>query len=185
MTTHILPRPRLAAGLAALALGLAAAASAQTSTSDSSGSSTLAHRDRSFMEKAAENSSQELALSQLAADHSQNSDVKEFAAKMVSDHTALNSKLMALASQKGVSLDKYVTKGQQDDYDSLSKENGPDFDKDYLKHMVKGHTDTVELFKSEGAKSHDSDLAGFANDNVMTIQHHLDMAQSLEQKLNP
>ncbi|HEX3728409.1 MAG TPA: DUF4142 domain-containing protein [Opitutaceae bacterium] len=197
MTTQILPNPRLTTLIAVLALGVVGAAQAQTDTSSTSGNSSMAapagtdqssmvaHRDRSFCEKAAEGSSQELALSQLAADHSQNSDVKEFAAKMVSDHTALNSKLMDLASRKGVSLDKYVTKGQQDDVDSMAKENGADFDKDYLKHMVKGHTEMVELFKAEGAKSKDADLAGFANDNVMTIQHHLDMAESLQQKANP
>jgi len=183
MTTQILPSPRLTTLIAILALGVVGAVQAQTDTS--AAGMAIAHRDSSFCEKAAEGSSQELALSQLAADHSQNSDVKEFAAKMVSDHTALNSKLMDLASKKGVSLDKYVAKGQQDDVDSLSKENGADFDKDYLKHMVKGHTEMVELFKSEGSKSKDADLAGFANDNIMTIQHHLDMAESLQQKVNP
>ena len=190
MTTQILPNPRLTLLIAGLTFGLVAAAQAQMDSNGSPGQSTasptLAHRDRSFLEKFAQASTEELTLSQLAADHSQNSDVKDFAAKMVSDHTELNSKLLALASKKGVAVEDDVTKGQQnDDVSDLAKKSGPDFDKAYVKLMVKGHTDAVGLFKAEGGKSKDSDLAGFANDNVMAIQHHLDMAEALQQKVNP
>ncbi len=184
MTTQILPNARLTALIAGLALGLVAGLHAQTSDTASSNSS-IAHRDRSFLEKAAESGAKEVSLSQLALDHSQDPDVKSFAQTMVTDHTAVNSKLMALASQKGVAVEDYVTKGQKDDYDSLAKENGADFDKDYVKEMVSDHKDAVELFSTEGKKSKDSDLSSFANGTVMQLQHHLDMAESLEKKVNP
>ena len=46
----------------------------------------------------------EVKLGQMAADKATNADVKQFGQRMVDDHSKANSELMALASQKGVTL---------------------------------------------------------------------------------
>jgi putative membrane protein len=139
----------------------------------------VAHSDRSFAAKLAESSTNEVALSQLADSHASNADVKQFAAMMVTDHTKLNSEFSDLAARKGIDISEPVMKGQKKGVAGLEKKSGADFDKAYLKDMVKGHKETAELLKKEAANSKDTDLAQFATQALPTVLTHLQKAQDL------
>jgi len=133
---------------------------------------------------AAQSSANEVALSQLAADHASSADVKAFAAQMVVAHTKLNSDIQALASQKGLDISKAVAKGTEKDVKSLSKETGADFDKAYIKAMVSGHEDAAKLFEKESTDGKDSDSTALANKYVSTINEHLEHAKGLQKAAN-
>ena len=60
--------------------------------------------DSSFIKNAAEGGMSEVELGQLAQQKATNPAVKEFGAMMVTDHTAANEKLKAVAAAKQVSL---------------------------------------------------------------------------------
>lgn len=143
----------------------------------------VAHRDKSFAEDLATGSTNEVALSQLADSHASNADVKSFAQMMVTDHTQLNSKLSDLAQKKGLDLSSSIEKGQKKGVSSLSKKNGGDFDKAYIKQMVKGHKDTADLLKDEAADSKDPEFQQLANEALPTVLSHLQKAQDLEKTL--
>jgi putative membrane protein len=137
------------------------------------GGSNLAHHDRSFLRKAAEGGMKEVAVSQAVMDHLTNPQLKQFAQTMVTDHTAANNDLMALAGSKGVKLPS-----AKDWAEDWSKKTG-DVDKKYIKEMVSDHKDAVKLFE-KGSESKDADIAAFAQKTLPTLQHHLSMAEDLE-----
>jgi putative membrane protein len=127
------------------------------------------------MRKAAAAGAKEIAISQAVMDHLTNPQAKAFAQQMVTDHTAVNTDLMALAEQKGVQL------SPRDD-SSLSAEwskKVDGVDRDYAKTMVSDHEEAVKLFE-KASKSEDPDVAAFAQKTLPTLQHHLMMAQDLK-----
>jgi putative membrane protein len=67
-------------------------------------SSALASDDRKFIMEAAHDGMMEVKMGRMAADKASNADVKAFGQRMVDDHSRANTELMALASQKGVTL---------------------------------------------------------------------------------
>jgi putative membrane protein len=63
-----------------------------------------ATNDADFMTKAAQGGMAEVELGRLAAAKAQNAEVKQFAQKMVDDHTRANNELKALAGEKNFSM---------------------------------------------------------------------------------
>ncbi|MGH7995839.1 MAG: DUF4142 domain-containing protein [Opitutaceae bacterium] len=139
----------------------------------------LAHMDRRFFDRAAEDGTNEIALSQLVAGHSSNQYVKAYAEMIIDQHTKLNDSLSRLAQRQGVDLTEYIEKGQQEDVNSLQGEHGKDFDKDYLEAMIKGHEAAVDLFQHEASNSMDSALGTFAVHNIGKLLTHLRKAKAL------
>jgi putative membrane protein len=152
-------------------------ASAQaTAPADSPGG--LSHHDRAFLRKAVGGGMKEIDISRAVMDRLTNSQAKDMARMMISDHTAANEALTGLAANKGVKLPaEDVTVS-----DDWSKKTG-DIDSLYAKEMVSDHMGAVKLFES-ASKSDDPDIAAFAQKTLPTLQHHLMMAQDLAKSLN-
>jgi|CZKI01.1.fsa_nt_gi putative membrane protein len=145
----------------------------------------LSHGDKKFIKKVARASTNEVALSQLAASRALSPDVKSFAQMMITDHTQANSDLGALATSKGIDISKPVAEGKVDDISSLSSKSGGDFDKAYAKLMVSAHNGAVDLFKDEVATGKDPDVVAFAKKYVDTLSMHLDHAVALGKIVSP
>jgi len=99
----------------------------QDSTKDSSmkkdstqTGSTLGSDDRKFIMEAAHGGMMEVELGRMAVDKASSADVKQFAQRMVDDHSKANDELMQLASQKGVTISADHAMMQGDDHTSMS-----------------------------------------------------------------
>lgn len=141
----------------------------------------VSHRDRAFLEKAAKSGLKEVAVSQAVMSNLTTPAVRDFAAMMVKDHTAVNNELKQLAARKAVMLPP------EDKADKLAEkwsEKSKNLDKDYIKEMVSDHKKTVELFE-KAINSDDPDIAAFAQKNLPALQQHLTLAQAQEKTLNP
>jgi putative membrane protein len=64
----------------------------------------LDSKDRQFVMEAAHGGMMEVSLGRMAVDKATNPDVKQFAQRMVDDHSKANAELQQLASQKGIAL---------------------------------------------------------------------------------
>lgn len=140
-------------------------------------SSSLAHHDKAFLKKAAKGGMKEVAVSQAVMDHLANQQVKDFAEKMISDHTAANTELASLAASKGVQLPTQ----DPDVFTDWSKKTD-NVDRKYVKEMLSDHEDTVKLFK-KASESKDADIAAFAQKTLPTLEHHLQMVQDLNNSI--
>jgi putative membrane protein len=138
----------------------------------------LKHQDRSFIDKAAKAGMEEVSISRIAAERSQNPQVKDFAQMMVSDHGGANAELTTLATTKGVKLPADDTNTKK-----WSERSAKDFDQEYVDKMVGAHKDAVKLFKEEAKDGSDPELKAFAAKTLPTLETHLEKVESLKKEV--
>jgi putative membrane protein len=68
----------------------------------------------------------------------------------------------------------------QDKLDKLQKLNGADFSNQNMDYQVSAYKDAVSLFQRYGKGGDNAKLKGFAVTTLLTLQHHLHMAQGLD-----
>ena len=146
--------------------------------SDVAKAPSLSHHDRAFMKKAAGAGMKEIDVSRAVFDRLSNRHAKDLAQMMITDHTAANEELMALAANKGVTLPAEDVSVSAD----WAKKSG-DLDRAYAKEMVSDHVGAVKLFEN-ATQSTDPDVAAFAKKTLPALQHHLAMAQDLAKDVN-
>ncbi|HEX8524219.1 MAG TPA: DUF4142 domain-containing protein [Tepidisphaeraceae bacterium] len=161
--------------LALVALAAAMLVSASTATA---ADEKVANKDKKFITEAASGGMLEVRLGEYASKNATNQAVKDFGQQMVTDHSRANEQLMTLAQSKGVDVPKELDKKEQKTYDRLTKMSGADFDKAYMKEMVKDHEKDVKEFEKEAKDGKDEEIKKFASDNVETLRHHLEMART-------
>jgi putative membrane protein len=165
-----------AMGAAAICLTLAPAGQAQTANRMAAG-------DNTFVMKAAEGGMAEVELGNLAKSKASNSDVKSFGEQMVTDHTKANDELKEIAGKKGITLPTSLNAKDQALHDRLSKLEGADFDREFMKAMVSDHRTDVNEFKRESLHGSDADIKAFAAKTLPTLESHLKMAESADAKV--
>ena len=146
--------------------------------STGSASAKLAGADKTFVEKAAIGGMAEVELGNLAQQKAASDQVKQFGARMVTDHSKANDELKQIASTKGVQLPSALDDKHKKDKDRLQKMSGADFDKAYMSHMVDDHKQDVAEFKKEANGGKDGDVKGFAAKTLPTLEEHLKLAQT-------
>lgn len=140
--------------------------------------------DATFALKAAQGGLAEVKLGQLAVEKASNPDVKSFAQKMIDDHSKANDQLKAAAGKDRMTLPNTMNAKDQSLYNKLSGLSGTDFDKAYMKAMVKDHEDDIKEFQKEANRGANPDIKSFASSTLPTLQQHLELAKSAEQKVN-
>ncbi len=131
-------------------------------------------KDKSFVMEAAKGGMMEVEMGKMAQSQGQSTEVKNIGKTMVTDHTNANNQLMAIASKRGVQLDKNV---------KMQKLNGSNFDQEYLDHMLKHHEKDIAAFESEAKNGMDPDLKSFASNTLPTLKKHLSMIKSAQRKM--
>lgn len=175
---------------AALAMALTAGsgAMAQDTNMNSSNNkmqtSMNKNADSKFMMMLATGGMNEIGLSQTALSKSTNDEVKQFAQKMIDDHTAAGDELKSLAATKMVSLPMQMDSKHMEMNTKLSAMSGMDFDMMYIKTMVKDHEKTVSMLQKEANSGKDADAKALAAKLLPTVQGHLDMARSMMMKMS-
>lgn len=153
----------------------------------SSNSSKLDWSDKRFLTKVAKGNEDEIKIAQLATEQASNPDVKSFAQQLVNDHQKMAQDLQSLASNKGVELkgEEKAEKGESHEYKKLAKASGTDFDRQFIENMVSEHKKDVKEFQGRANDAKDADVKSFAQNQLPTLQHHLQIAQQLQQSVVP
>jgi len=182
-----------AAGALLLASATAAAQTTDSSSKTSKSSMDSKHSmdstssakgaDAKFAMDAAKGGLMEVEMGRMAADHATNADVKQFAQRMVTDHTKANDELKTIASQKGITLPTSIDASAKAKMDKMSHMSGEAFDKAYMDDMVKDHKKDVAEFRKEANGGKDSDIKGFASKTLPTLEEHLKMAEDAHSKV--
>ncbi len=132
-----------------------------------------------FWTEAAQSGMTEIILANLALEKLSNEEIKSFAQKVITDHTAVGDELKMLAASKNVTLPTDISAKQKSSMDKLSKLSGTDFDREFMKQMVKDHKAAVKLFQKQADSGTDADVKAFAAKHLPTLQEHLSMAQTM------
>ncbi|MFL6448250.1 MAG: DUF4142 domain-containing protein [Bryobacteraceae bacterium] len=162
------PSPTMPAGQAPDSMGQGSAGPAATKVDD-----------KKFVKDAALGGLTEVELGKVAAQKASDEKVKEFAQKMVDDHSKANEQLKELASKSNIEVPATLDSKHQSRIDKLSKLSGQDFDKAYVKDQLKDHQTDVREFSDEAQSGTDPNVKSFAASTLPILQHHLEMVKSL------
>ena len=135
--------------------------------------------DSQFLTKAAEGGKAEVELGNLALQKASSADVKQFAQRMVDDHTKANQQLEQVASKANITVPTSLNAKDQALKDKLSSLSGDQFDKAYMRNMVRDHRKDVHEFQMEANNGTNSDIKQFAQQTLPTLQEHLKQARSI------
>jgi putative membrane protein len=138
--------------------------------------------DRMFVENALKGGMAEVQLGQLALQKSNNDDVKQFAQRMIDDHTKLGDQMKPVAQQIGVKMPDGPSKKDKATMAKLQALSGDAFDKAYIKDMVKDHKTDLNDFKMEAQNGSNPAVKDAANQGSQLISQHLQMIEQIAQK---
>jgi putative membrane protein len=135
--------------------------------------------DRDFVQKAASGCMAEVQTAELAQQRANSPQVKQFAGRMITDHTQANTELQQIAQQQNVTLPAQPNSKDTSAMQKLKGLNGTAFDKAYSQEELRDHEEDVALFRKEATSGQDPSLKAFAQKTLPTLQQHLQMAQAL------
>ena len=137
--------------------------------------------DKAFVKEALQGGMAEVQLGQLAAQKASSGDVKQFAQKMVDDHTKLGDQMKAVAQQVGVNPPEDLSKKDKQLLAKLQGLSGEEFDKAYIAAMVKDHKKDESAFKSEAQMAQIPAVKQAAAQGAPVIASHLQMIKQIAQ----
>jgi len=140
--------------------------------------------DRLFVTKAMQGSMAEVQLGQLTLQKSNNEQVKQFAQRMIDDHTKLNDQMKPVAQQLGVTVPNQVSKNDRKTLAKLQALSGSAYDQAYINDMVKDHKQDLNDFQMEASSGQDQTVKDAATQGSKVIAQHLQMAQQLAKDQN-
>ncbi|MDQ2832643.1 MAG: DUF4142 domain-containing protein [Acidobacteriota bacterium] len=140
--------------------------------------------DKMFVRKALEGGMAEVQLGQLALQKSSNDEVKQFAQKMVDDHTKMGDDLKPIAQQMNVKVPDGPSAKDKATMAKLQALNGDAFDKAYVKDMVKDHKADQREFKEESTRTTNPDLKQASTHGLEVVTEHLQMIEQIASKNN-
>jgi putative membrane protein len=157
----------------------------QSKTGDAGKGVRSSNASASFVKQAATSDMFEIEAAKLALQKSQNNGVRQFAQKMVDEHTKMSAQVKDAAQKDQVAaavpaqMDRAHTQKMED----LKKLNGAAFDKKYVEMQVKAHQDAAKLFESYAKSGEDANLKKTVNEGLPHIKHHLQEAQTLQRSV--
>jgi len=166
-------------------VGTAHAASSTATTEKKPGTAVseqgkLDRHDQAFLKKAAEINLTEIQLGKVAERISSEPNIKKIAGMLVKDHSEANQNLERLAASKGVTLPTEPSLLERHSLNSIEKEQGEKFNKEFLAFSQKGHEKAIELFEKEAARTQDPDIKAWAQKMVPALKEHLVMSQGVK-----
>ena len=121
--------------------------------------------DSTFIRQTIRGNYTEVALGRLAASRATNSQVKDFAERMVSDHNDMNKEWVDLAQDNDMKVTVEFGPAGQQSIDRLEGLSGAAFDQAYMSEMIREHRSSeVRQLSSTGAS---------------TVREHLTLAQQV------
>jgi len=150
---------------------------AATKTQDKMGS------DQEWVMNVARDGLAEVELGRLASEKASSEQVKEFAKKMVDDHSKANDELKSIASTKNITLPSDTDSKHKATIDRLSKMSGEAFDRAFAQDMLSNHKKAVSAFRSESKSGKDPEVKAFAAKTLPTLEGHLKQAEDLNKSV--
>ena len=125
----------------------------------------------------------EVELGRLAVSKAKSPEVKQFAQRMVADHSKANAQLMQLASNKNMTPTAEPNAQQKADKDRLSRLSGAEFDREYMSLMAADHDKAVAAFEAEARDGNEADVKTWAAKILPTLKEHQTLAKQIAAKV--
>ena len=141
----------------------------------------IAPKTEDFIKEAATSDMLEIEAAKLAQQKG-DADEKKFAEQMITDHTKTSSELKGMVpSDMTSAIPTSLDDSSQKKLDKLKDASGKDFSPDYASDQVSAHKDAVSLFERYAQGGDNPKLKNWAGKTLPALQHHLQMAEQMDQ----
>jgi putative membrane protein len=193
MSVSRIRKAGVAMGLSCLMAGFALAQQPFTTPGQSDGNATP-DVDRYLANCWAGHNQAEIQLSQIAQREAKDSKVKEFAAKMVKEHSELSRKLQPLTTDQNggqrnqainqlIAIDKQIVERTTDSFkQKLEDKSGAEFDQCYIGGQVACHMQASAALDVL-SKQASGQLKQLASDTKSKVDEHLKQAEQIAKQL--
>ncbi|MBB6270287.1 putative membrane protein [Pedobacter cryoconitis] len=139
----------------------------------------LKPKEAAFIELVAIGGLMEVETGNLTLQKTKKDRVKEFAERIIKDHTKTNNELRTLAAGLGVKVPEALPASEQSHLAAMKQMMDSEYDENYMDMMVNDHVKTIDLFN--GASRFDNTaLKNFAVKTLPVLQEHHKMAIVLD-----
>lgn len=136
---------------------------------------------KSFLQEAIQGNEAEIALAEVAQRKAQSPQVKQLAADLAKDHREANQKLRPIAQQHGITMNQSLSNKKDEKLDELQTLNGSEFDKSYVKAMLKDHQKDIQKYQQALRNIPESDVKLYVQGVLPTLRQHLQHAKQAAQ----
>jgi putative membrane protein len=139
----------------------------------------LTDSDTQFVLAQTENNIAEFQAAQLALQRSQNQSVRDFAGKMITDHTYLQDTLASIAQMHHLQTPAVLTEQHRQMLGQLAQLNGAPFDRAYVDSIVRAHAIMIEELNYQLVHGWDQHISAWVQNTRPIILQHSEIAQQL------
>jgi putative membrane protein len=140
----------------------------------------VAPKTADFVKQAATSDMLEIQAAKIAQQKG-NPEEQKFAAQMITDHTKTSDDIKALVASGTVKAEipTALDSSAQSKLDKLNNAKPENFAATYDPMQVSAHKDAVSLFERYSKRGDNAKLKDWAGKTLPTLQHHLEMAQQM------
>jgi putative membrane protein len=135
--------------------------------------------DTAFVREVRTGNLLEIRLGALAAKRSTNPAVKQFAQRMVTDHTTMGNQWTSLATRLRLGTTSALDATQQQLLSTLTSVPAADFDRQYMSTMVQEHQNDIATLQRMGPSAQSPEVRQLAANGLPILEQHLTMAQQV------
>lgn len=139
--------------------------------------------DAKFAVDAANGGMAEVELGKLAQQKGQSTQVKNFGAMMVQDHSKANAELTDLAHSKQIVLPDSLNTEEQKIKNDLAAKSGAGFDKAYVQAMLDDHKKDIADFERARKIVKYPEMSAFIDKTLPVLKMHLAAIQKINDQM--
>jgi putative membrane protein len=143
----------------------------------------LTSDDTAFVSKQLQTNMAEIKLAQLALQKSQDQNVRNYAQKLITDHTAADETLLPIANAQKIAQPGALDPEQQAMYDRLSRLNGVAFDTAYINGMISDHERDIKEMNAQLTHGQSQALNVWVQNTRPVVMQHEQIAQEIKDNL--
>jgi putative membrane protein len=132
-----------------------------------------------FVSQVAAENLLEVRLGEAARQRAMNPSVKQFAQRMVMDHTSMQKQWMAVARNNNIEFKADLSPRQVQQAGQLGTLKGAEFDRAYMSLMVQNHQEAVSNFQTQRNSNYPADMRQLIETGLPLLQEHLRTAQQI------
>jgi putative membrane protein len=136
-----------------------------------------------FVTDAVRSNIAEIRMGELAQQHGQSAEVRAYGETLAADHKTGLQKTSALAKTLGITPPSEPSDEATKMYTSLSKLSGEKFDREFTAHMIAAHENNLDKYEEQTRYGGNPQVVALARDTLPTLEKHLGMAKSLDEKI--
>ena len=125
----------------------------------------------------------EIKLAELANQRSRNTEVKNLAQMLLTDHTTALNELKTIAQAKAISIPVEERETAERKIDKLADQSGEEFDKQWTNEMLDMHKASIDKFEDRLEATEDAELKAYINKTLPVLKKHSQELEALKERL--